>query len=103
MRSVARFDVVLKVERPSRSPAPAHMGSPPYPIPALGIPLRAAFVGQSTFFEACALGGEDPGIATVFVEFRAGGDPARVLRSLHRFDPHVVIVFRPEIIPPGLF
>lgn len=62
-----------------------------------------AFVGQSTFFEACALrDGVAPGVATRFVEFRKGGD-ARAMRSrLDVFAPDVVVVFRPEVLPPAV-
>jgi hypothetical protein len=55
------------------------------------------FVGQSTFFEACA-----PGDAP-FVEFRHDGDADLLLRRLRDLDPEVVVVFRPEVIPTGLF
>ena len=62
-------------------------------------PLRLAFVGQRTFFEACALADE----RSAFFEFRKGGDADRLLAELAVFRPHVVIVFRPEIIPAGCF
>jgi hypothetical protein len=60
-------------------------------------------VGQRTFFEACALeDGAVPGLATAFLEFRAGAD-ARALRArLDALDPDVVVVFRPEVLPAGL-
>ena len=64
---------------------------------------RLAFVGQTTFFAACALGDEHPGFETRFVEFRAGGDADRLMAELDAFAPHVVLVFRPEIVPAGLF
>jgi hypothetical protein len=67
-------------------------------------PLRLAFVGQSTFFEACAL---DSGVVarfdTSFHEFRGGADVAPLLSSLSALAPDVVVVFRPEIIPAGAF
>ena len=67
-------------------------------------PLRLAFVGQSTFFEACVLEhGVDPRLEPRFDEFRAGGDADALLASLQRFDPDVVVVFRPEIIPARAF
>lgn len=63
-------------------------------------PLRLAFVGQSTFFEACALApGAHRRFDTRFHEFRAGGDVEMLLGALSTFDPDVIIVFRPEIIP----
>ncbi|HEX7297895.1 MAG TPA: hypothetical protein VF257_02740 [Solirubrobacteraceae bacterium] len=67
-------------------------------------PLRLAFVGQSTFFEACVLEpGVDPRLEPRFHEFRGGGDATALLASLERFDPDVILVFRPEIIPAGAF
>ena len=74
----------------------------PYAMPPAGRPLRLAFVGQSTFFEACSLDdGVVPGIRTRFVEFRRHGDVTALLRDLRAFGPDVVVVFRPEIIPAG--
>lgn len=73
------------------------------PVPSRSA-RRVAFVGQRTYFEACALDREAPGIAAVgFLEFRAGGDAERMLGELQAFGPDVVVVFRPEIVPPGLF
>jgi hypothetical protein len=66
-------------------------------------PARLAFVGQGTFFEACSLGPGDHGFATTFVEFRGGAEPGPLREALDAFDPDVVVVFRPEIIPAGLF
>jgi hypothetical protein len=78
-------------------------GRLPYPTPPLGAPLRLAFVGQATFFEACALMQDAGGLATRFVEFRQDGDAERMLASVRDWRPHVVLVFRPEIVPQGLF
>lgn len=78
-------------------------GALPYPTPPLGAPLRLAFVGQATYFEACALTRDRNGIATRFFEFRQDGDAERMLASLRAWRPHVVLVFRPEIVPSGLF
>src|SRR4051812_12683508 len=64
---------------------------------------RLAFVGQRTFFEACALGDERRDLRTAFFEFRKGGDADHLLTELRAFAPHVVVVFRPEIIPAGCF
>jgi len=74
------------------------MGSP-YLAPAPGVPPRLAFVGQRTFFEACALSDA----RSAFFEFRKGGDADRLLADLEAFAPHVVVVFRPEILPHGCF
>ncbi|WP_205696695.1 hypothetical protein [Conexibacter sp. SYSU D00693] len=66
--------------------------------------MRVAFVGQSTFFEACALAdGVVPTLTTRFFEFRAGADAGRLRERLEAYDPQVVVVFRPEIIPSGTF
>ncbi len=78
-------------------------GRMPYPTPSLGAPLRLAFVGQATFFEACALTRDAGGLATQFVEFRQDGDAEQMLATVREWRPHVVLVFRPEIVPHGLF
>jgi hypothetical protein len=78
-------------------------GPGPYPVPRAGTPLRLAFVGQSTFFAACALEEHSARARTTFVEFRAGGDADAMLAQLQASDPHVVVVFRPELLPAGVF
>jgi hypothetical protein len=83
---------------PTLSPAPA-----PYPVPPAGGRLRVAFVGQSTYFRACALDEHSSRIETRFVEFRADRDAGRMRATLDAFAPHVVVAFRPEIIPAGTF
>lgn len=75
----------------------------PVPAPPVRGPLRLAFVGQSTFFEACALGDERPDVQTTFIEFRQGADAAAMRAAVDAFAPHVVAVFRPEIVPAGAF
>jgi hypothetical protein len=74
----------------------------PYAPPG-GVPVRLAFVGQGTFFEACALQDGVSPLRSAFFEFRQGGDADALLRRLDEFAPHVVLVFRPEIVPAGLF
>jgi hypothetical protein len=74
-------------------------GENPYPVPPLGRALRIAFVGQSTFFEACSLETQ----ATTFVEFRAGADADAMRARVLAFAPDAVVVFRPEILPAGVF
>jgi hypothetical protein len=71
--------------------------------PPGGVALRLAFVGQGTFFEACALEDGVSSLRTAFFEFRQGGDADVLLRRLEEFAPHVVLVFRPEVVPAGLF
>jgi hypothetical protein len=63
--------------------------------------MRLAFVGQSTFFEACALADGDTPWTTTFLEFRKGGDVERLRHQLDRFEPDAVVVFRPEVIDRG--
>ena len=75
----------------------------PYTAPSEQERLRLAFVGQGTFFEACALMRDTPRLETRFVEFREGAELGRLLGELHAWRPHVVLVFRPEIVPAGAF
>ena len=68
-----------------------------------GPPLRLAFVGQTTYFASCSLQQPAAGILPTFIEFRAGADAEAMVVSLRAFDPDVVLVFRPEIVPAGAF
>lgn len=65
-------------------------------------PLRLAFVGQQTYFRACALDEQSDRITTTFVDYRAGGDAQRMRAQLDRFLPDAVVVFRPETVPAGV-
>lgn len=65
-------------------------------------PLRVAFVGQGVFFRQCSLERPAEGIEPTFFDFRAGAHPAALIGALQELDPDVVLVFRPEIVPPGL-
>jgi hypothetical protein len=78
--------------------APRH-----HPTPRFGEPLRLAFVGQQTYFEACALSEWSSRVRTTYVDFREGADAVAMRAALDRFAPHAVIVFRPEIVPAGTF
>ena len=78
-------------------------GGAPYALPRPGAALRLVFVGQTTFFEACALEEQSARLRTAFVEFRAGADADAMLARVRSLAPHVVVVFRPEILPPGVF
>lgn len=82
--------------------APSLNRSAPYPVPPPGAPVRVAFVGQRTYFEACAVHHELPGLVPAFVDFRGGANVGGMLARLKSFAPHVVVVFRPEILPPGI-
>jgi hypothetical protein len=75
----------------------------PYPLPGSGAPVRTAFVGQRTYFEACSMPAAAGGVQPFYVDFRGGAETAPMLDALARIDPHVVVVFRPEIIPSGTF
>jgi hypothetical protein len=75
----------------------------PVPTPPSSGAIRIAFVGQATFFEACALGAGHQRLEPTFVEFRMGSDAGALLNRLHDLEPHIVLVFRPEIIPAGAF
>jgi hypothetical protein len=77
--------------------------APVYPSPRFGEPLRLAFVGQQTYFEACALDERSPRVRTTYVDFREGADADAMRGALDRFAPHAVIVFRPEIVPAHAF
>jgi hypothetical protein len=71
--------------------------------PPPGRPLRVAFVGQRTYFEVCVPHAPVGGIVPSFVDFRGGGNVGELLTGLREQRPDAVVVFRPEIIPPGLF
>jgi hypothetical protein len=43
------------------------------------------------------------GLQPAFIDFRAGAPPEPLHAALAELDADVVLVFRPEIIPPGLF
>jgi hypothetical protein len=64
---------------------------------------RIAFVGQGVYFRQCSLELAGEELDPVFVDFRAAAPPEPLLARLQELDPDVVLVFRPEIIPPGLF
>jgi hypothetical protein len=76
--------------------------------PRFGEPIRVAFVGQETYFAQCAVHEPTPThplLRPRFFDFRAGvGHDADALReALEAWGAHVVVVFRPEIVPPGTF
>src|SRR4051794_7577015 len=66
--------------------------------------MRVAFVGQRTFFEACAMpDGIVDGLTSKFLDFRMGADLDALLRGLGAFAPDAVVIFRPEVLPPAAF
>jgi hypothetical protein len=66
-------------------------------------PIRVAFIGQGVFFRPCALEAPADGLEPAFIEFRQGAPAERLLARLRSLQPDVVVVFRPETIPAGLF
>jgi hypothetical protein len=65
--------------------------------------LRVAFVGQGVYFAQCSLEHPADGVSPTFVDFRAMAPPEPLIAKLQELDPDVVLVFRPEIVPEGLF
>jgi hypothetical protein len=70
---------------------------------APGDRLRVAFVGQAVYFEQCSLQVPAGGLEPSYIDFRAAAPTEQLIAGLHELDPDVVLVFRPEIVPPGLF
>ncbi|HET6509522.1 MAG TPA: hypothetical protein VFG42_22175 [Baekduia sp.] len=68
----------------------------------LPAPLRLAFVGQQTFFRACAWEEDSARATTTFIEFRDGRDPELLRARLHAFAPDAIVVFRPDVLPRGV-
>ena len=71
-------------------------------VPSAG-PLRLAFIGQTTYFEVCVLDRPTAHFDPTFVEFRSGAEVGPMLRAVEGHRPHVVFVFRPELIPHDAF
>lgn len=65
--------------------------------------MRVAFVGQSVYFRACSLELPAGGLSPRFLDFRTSASPDLLIEGLRSLDPDVIVVFRPEIIPEGLF
>jgi hypothetical protein len=63
--------------------------------------VKACFVGQREYFEQCSLLSPAGGVEPFFVDHRGGSDPAPVRAALDSIRPDVVVVFRPETLPPG--
>jgi hypothetical protein len=95
--------MALTVQHRARFPYAFSRADVPYATPAEGAALRLAFVGQSTYFEACALDEQSEHIRTTFIDFRELGDADAMVRAVRRADPHVIVMFRPDIVPPGAF
>lgn len=74
----------------------------PVSASASGQQLRIAFVGQRTYFHACSWHEDSAAAVTCFIDHRAGADPALLRSRLDQFAPDVIVLFRPETVPPGL-
>lgn len=83
----------------SSAPGETVAAAPGHP----GASTRIAFVGQSGFFRQCALEGPAGSLDPEFVDFRSAAPAAPLIARLQELDPDVIVVFRPEIIPPKLF
>ena len=64
-------------------------------------PQRIAFVGQRTYFHACALHEHSERVVSTFIDHRAGRDSGLVRARLDAFGPDAVVLFRPETLAPG--
>jgi len=65
------------------------------------VATRLAFVGQRAYFEIDSLEEPADGVVPEFFDFRHGADPRPLREQLDAFDPDVIFVWRPEILPPG--
>ncbi len=64
--------------------------------------VRVAFVGQSTYFQSCSLLFPFESLRPSFIDFRVGDDPKALRYQLEQTRPHIIFVFKPETIEPGL-
>jgi hypothetical protein len=64
--------------------------------------VRINFVGQSTYFQSCALSRETNDVIPNFIDFRSGDDPETLRHRLQSIPCDVIIAFKPEVIPAGL-
>lgn len=71
--------------------------------PTADRPHRIAFVGQQTYFHACALHGDDERFVTTCIEHRAGRDNVLLRARVDAFAPDTVVLWRPETVEPGTF
>ncbi|HEV3001487.1 MAG TPA: hypothetical protein VGW75_12170 [Solirubrobacteraceae bacterium] len=65
--------------------------------------MRLAFVGQREYFDYTSLQAPAGGVEPAFVHFFPGAPVEPLLGELHRLQPDVVFVWRPELIPPQAF
>jgi hypothetical protein len=83
-------------------PGPLDRAGYPYPLPAVGAPLRVAFVGSRPEFDACVLHAPAGGLAPTFIDHRREGDLRELRAALAAAAPHVVVVFDAAGVPAGL-
>jgi len=67
------------------------------------VPIKVAFIGQAVFFAQCLPTQEVPGFVFAFHDFRAGKNPGPLRQWLESWAPDVLVMFRPEIVPPATF
>jgi hypothetical protein len=65
--------------------------------------VRLAFVGQQAYFGYIALEQPAGGLEPRFFELRPNESGIELRAALDAYDPDVVIAFRPEFVPYGLF
>jgi hypothetical protein len=65
--------------------------------------VRLAFVGQQAYFGYIALEQPSHGLDPRFFEYRPNEAGGELRAALDAYDPDVVIAFRPEFVPHGLF
>jgi hypothetical protein len=65
--------------------------------------VRLAFVGQQAYFGYIALEQPAAGLEPRFFELRPNADGNELRAELDAYGPDVVIAFRPEFVPHGLF
>jgi hypothetical protein len=65
--------------------------------------VRLAFVGQRAYFGYIALEQPARNLEPRFFELRPNEPGTELRAALDAYDPHVVIAFRPELVPKGLF
>jgi len=81
--------------------APASQASA-YARPPEGRPARVAFIGPAPLFAPCVPSVPVPNLESRFIDFR-GEAPDALVHELHEYAPHLVVCFRPEHVPSGLF
>ena len=71
----------------------------PYALPAVGAPLRVAFVGPRPDFDACVPHAPVAGIVPSFVDWRDGDDRRELRAALAAAAPHVVVALDAPHLP----